>query len=146
MATKVIQLVQKVIMARSCTHCTIVRLFGLILLFVIMNASGQHRYHMQNNVALQNNDDDSILQYTSSVSARHCAQLCSADPQCKAANYDCNNSTCQLMADVLSQTEDRPGNIAVGECCSDLTFLTLYRGSITKIRISKKHCSNLQCI
>ena len=102
-------------MALSFTHNKVVTFSGLLSLFVITGASGQIRYHIRNKVALLNSDDNSILQYTSSMSARHCAQLCSADPQCKAANFDRSNSRCQLMADVLSMTEDRQCNLAIGE-------------------------------
>ena len=102
-------------MATNITMNRIGNLCVFLSLVMISSVYGQHRYRMQNDMAAVGSDDNSTLQSTSSVSARHCARLCSADLQCKAANYDDNSSTCQLMADVLSQAEDKSGNIAIGE-------------------------------
>ena len=74
------------------------------------------KYNLLKDVVLVAVDENSMInEYPGVKSPRHCAKLCSANVLCVASNYDQNSNTCQLMADILTTTDARGKNTAIGE-------------------------------
>ena len=99
-------------MAAGLMHSTL----GLFTFMILHASTKAVKYTLLDDIAVVGPDANSVItEYPGILSPRHCAQLCTAHSLCVSGNYDRNIYTCQLMSGVVPDTEDRPGNIAVGK-------------------------------
>ena len=80
--------------------------FLTFFLFYLNSEATSVLYLQANDISV---NGSAVIKETTSLSQRHCAQLCTADASCVSANYERDHNKCHLMASSTQQLISKAG-------------------------------------